>query len=35
MLDRIESVINAPKKMTDATKTWERAFDEDLRRLKK
>jgi len=32
MLDRIESMMSAPKRYSEGTKLWERALDEDLKR---
>jgi trehalose-6-phosphate synthase len=35
MLEKIESLINAPKKFPEQTKEWEKALDEDMKMIRK
>jgi hypothetical protein len=35
MLEKIENIVNAPKKFNDKTKDWERALDDDMKKIKK
>lgn len=35
MLEKIENMLNAPKKFAEPTKQWERALDEDYKKIKK